>query len=138
MSAFTGPLDLRHHHANWRTWELLEPLCYELGEEGSGRTITVPAGFVTDGASVPRALWAFLPTWGSYSRAAVIHDYLLHRLAVGNPHPEAPTRADADRVFDEAVCVCGTPRLVRWFLAVGVRLGSIYARHRRRKWATAK
>jgi len=132
MSAFTGPLALLHHHADWRRWELLQPLCYELGEKGSGRTITAPEGFITDGASVPRFLWAFLPTWGSYSRAAVIHDYLLWRIARGDPHPEAPTRAEADRVFDEAVCVCGTPRPVRWFLSVGVRLGSIHARYRRK------
>lgn len=40
------------------------------------QTITVHAGFVTDFASTPRALWAVLPPFGTYQRAAVIHDYL--------------------------------------------------------------
>jgi hypothetical protein len=38
--------------------------------------VTVPAGFVTDFASTPRAIWAVIPPFGNYQRAAVIHDYL--------------------------------------------------------------
>ena len=41
-------------------------------------TITVPAGFRTDFASVPRALWSILPPWGKYSPAAVVHDWLYY------------------------------------------------------------
>jgi hypothetical protein len=128
VSAFTGPLTITHVDVDWRLWILEQPLCYEVGEEGSGRTITAPTGFRTDGASVPRFLWAVLPTWGSYSRAAVIHDYLLDCLASGKPHPEAPTRADADHVFREAMIVCGVPPLLRGLLSFGVWLGSLTAR----------
>ena len=39
--------------------------------------IKVPAGFITDGASVPRALWWLFPPTGRYFQAAVVHDYLL-------------------------------------------------------------
>ena len=38
-------------------------------------TITVPTGFVTDLASVPRAMWAFIATF-DVARAAIIHDLL--------------------------------------------------------------
>ena len=39
-------------------------------------TISIPQGFITDGASIPRFFWnIFIPT-GPYFQAAVIHDYL--------------------------------------------------------------
>ena len=38
-------------------------------------TITVPKGFVTDLASVPRAMWAFLAPF-DVARAAIVHDLL--------------------------------------------------------------
>jgi hypothetical protein len=38
--------------------------------------VTVPAGFATDFASVPRAFWRIIPPWGKYNRAAVVHDWI--------------------------------------------------------------
>jgi len=38
--------------------------------------VTVPAGFVTDLASIPRLFWQALRPEGRYSFAAVVHDYL--------------------------------------------------------------
>lgn len=35
----------------------------------------VPAGFISDGASVPRLLWAFLDPAGEAFEAAIVHDY---------------------------------------------------------------
>jgi hypothetical protein len=38
---------------------------------------TVPKGFITDGASIPRFLWAFFtPFEGDTLAAALVHDYL--------------------------------------------------------------
>lgn len=42
----------------------------------SGREFTVPAGFITDLASIPRFFWRILPPFGRYTAAAVLHDYL--------------------------------------------------------------
>jgi hypothetical protein len=53
---------------------LLRDLRYEIG--GSQLYITVPAGFVTDFASVPQEFWSVLAPNDRYSRASVIHDYL--------------------------------------------------------------
>jgi len=58
---------------------------------GSEQPIVVPAGFVTDFASVPRAFWAGLSPHGQYSRAAVLHDFLYWT--------QSCTRAQADRLF---------------------------------------
>ena len=40
--------------------------------------VAVPAGFVTDGASVPRCFWWLFPPVGRYFLAAVVHDWLLN------------------------------------------------------------
>jgi hypothetical protein len=52
---------------------LAEPLAITLF---SGRMITIPAGFPTDGASVPRWLQGLFPAIGDHLLADVIHDYL--------------------------------------------------------------
>ncbi|WP_407073743.1 DUF1353 domain-containing protein [Pseudoxanthomonas mexicana] len=38
--------------------------------------VSVPVGFVTDLASIPRVFWSILPTNGRYAHSAVVHDYL--------------------------------------------------------------
>lgn len=61
--------------ADNREWVLHEELAYSVGE--SGVEIRVPAGFVTDFASIPQPLWSLgLSPNGTYSRAAIVHDYL--------------------------------------------------------------
>ena len=38
---------------------------------------TIPKGFITDGASIPRIFWSIFPPYRSeYFSAVVIHDYL--------------------------------------------------------------
>ncbi len=129
MSAFTGPLTITEYHAAEFLWAIEQPLVYEIGELGSGEIIEVPNGFVTDGASIPRILWVFLPSWGTYSRAAVVHDFLCALLDRGMPHPLAPTRRDADRIFAEAMQVCGVILPLRIILWIGVRIGGILPGH---------
>src|SRR5688500_11341220 len=64
---------------------------YPLVCDIDGTAYTVPAGFVTDFASVPRILWNILPPYGKHSRAAVLHDWLYVTGIVD--------RATADRIF---------------------------------------
>ncbi len=54
----------------------------------------VPAGFVSDGASVPRLFWPLFPPMGRYFKAALVHDYLLEQ--------QIP-RKTADQVFKVAL-----------------------------------
>jgi hypothetical protein len=125
MSSFTAQLTITEVALNWRVWRIEQNFTYEVGDKGSGRFITVPAGFQTDGASVPQILWAMFPAWGSYSRAAVIHDLLCHQINIGLPHPEAKTRKEADAIFMEAMIVCGTGWFTRRILFLGARFGGI-------------
>ena len=53
---------------------LMENLTYRVGT--TSHVIVVPAGFVTDFASTPRAIWSVLPPTGRYQQAAIVHDFL--------------------------------------------------------------
>jgi hypothetical protein len=53
---------------------LVADLTYRIGT--TNFVIVVPAGFVTDFASTPRAIWAVIPPTGQYQLAAVVHDFL--------------------------------------------------------------
>lgn len=54
--------------------KLVEDLVYE--SDVLGETVTVPKGYVTDFASVPRYPIIFWATGDTAHKAAVIHDYL--------------------------------------------------------------
>ena len=70
-------------------WVLLRPLEYRIGD--TGLVMRIPQGFVTDFASIPRALWQLYPPHGRYSRAALIHDYLYWK--------QHCTREQADQIM---------------------------------------
>jgi len=56
---------------------LLKPITWKPNADQAGYpTVTVPAGFVTDFASIPRAFWSLLPPDGLYTYPAILHDYL--------------------------------------------------------------
>jgi hypothetical protein len=93
-------------------WRLLEDFVYHSDVVGS---IIVPAGFVTDFASVPRVPVAFWFVGDTAHLAAVVHDYLYSTGIF--------PKATADRVFLEAMAVTGIPHWRRWLMYLGVRWG---------------
>jgi hypothetical protein len=73
VSQFLTTLDCRETDEFGGLWTLLAPLAYD--SEIVGGIITVPAGFVTDFASVPRYLpIAYAAEAGKGNKAAVVHD----------------------------------------------------------------
>lgn len=95
------------------TWILTSDLIYHSWV--LKRTITVPAGFVTDFASVPRLPIAFLLAGDEGHAAAVLHDWLYTA--------HICTRAEADEVFLEALEIGGEPWWRRNLMWLGVRVG---------------
>jgi hypothetical protein len=79
--------------------------------------ITVPAGFVTDGASVPRLFWNILGPFGSYFEPAIVHDYLY------SVHNTKYTRPQCDAIFLEAMACANVPWFRRNLIYRCVRLG---------------
>jgi len=125
MSQFTSKLVVEDDDGF--PFVLKEPLVYQ--SDGLRTTLTIPAGFKTDFASIPRVLWNILAPVGSYDRAAVVHD-LLYQQAPKVPSadgdfnsPARCSRKQADDTLLEAMEVCGTGRVVRWAIYAGVRAG---------------
>ena len=60
-----------------------------------GKTLIIPSGFKSDGASVPRFFWriVFPPGDSRALRAAFAHDYIYRT------HPENWKRKEADKMF---------------------------------------
>lgn len=73
MSKFTTPLIMELISA--KRWIIRETFEYHVGNHPSDEIISVPEGFETDLASIPRGFWWILPPHGKYGKAAVIHDY---------------------------------------------------------------
>lgn len=50
---------------------------YKVLKEITYKDVTVPVGYTTDGASIPRIFWSFWPPNRSdYLPAAIVHDYM--------------------------------------------------------------
>lgn len=133
---FDSELSIRG--AGPRTWELTMPLIWT-GTKGD--TFVVPTGFVTDFASVPRFLHWLVSPYGAYTRAAVLHDWLLVSLAdwqrqVDNgggmaghdwPTAEPPANSrDADGIFRRVMEDLGVPWSTRWLMWAAVRAAALF------------
>jgi hypothetical protein len=114
MSAFTENMIVSPLPSG-RTWVLRKQFSYDVGTKGSGETIKVQAGFITDFASVPRLFWWIFPKWGKYGNAAVIHDYLYW------VQEEKYPKERADEIFLEAMMVLNTGKLTADILYCAVK-----------------
>jgi len=94
-----------------------EPLTY--------RTITVPAGFASDGTSRPWVLGWIFPRFGVFINASILHDYLYWS------QPLARYIADAD--FNEAMRFLDVPTYRRKLMYKGVRMFGWISWHRNKK-----
>ena len=129
MSRFLDPL--RVEQLEGGRWLTLAPLRY--GSDLLGCTLTVPARFITDFASVPRWLpLTWYLTGDTAHRPAAIHDWIYQRHVA-----EGIDRARADAVLYEAMGVDEIEPVPDWqrgLIWAGVRAGGWVAwrRHERR------
>jgi Protein of unknown function (DUF1353) len=104
------------------TWELTAPLTWT-GRLGD--VFTVPVGYVTDFASVPRPLHWLISPYGAYTRAAVVHDYLITD-RINHPDPALRvTSMDTDNIFRVIMADLGVPWAKRWTMWAAVRAASL-------------
>jgi hypothetical protein len=106
-----------------------------------GDTFTVPVSFLTDFATVPRFLHWKISPYGAYTRAAVLHDWLLVSLADWQEQVEAseggllgsapPANSrDADGIFRRVMQDLGVPWDTRWTMWAAVRWASLFTSRR--------
>lgn len=112
MSRFMSALRVERTAPGSSDWILTSDLVFL--SDVLKRQITVPAGFVTDFASVPRLPLAFLLFGRVADEAAAVHDYLY---STGSC-----SRKLADEVFAEASKACGVSAWRRGPMWLGVRL----------------
>lgn len=112
---FIGDVVVKPCRPEGKRWELVQPFVYQ----GATDRFTVPAGFTTDFASVPRFFVWLLPRYGRWTEAAILHDYLWDLARKGEFR-----KSDADGIFNRAMRELGVPYLRRWAMWAAVRWAS--------------
>lgn len=95
-----------------KSWVLLDSFQYLDDEAG---LVTVPVGFLTDFASVPRLPLTFALVGAYGHAAAALHDWMY---ASGKY-----SRKQSDKVFKNALRSSGIARWRAWIMWTGVRVG---------------
>jgi len=103
-------------------WVTLEPITY--GEW------TVPAGTVTDLASVPRVAVWLIARFGRWVPGAIWHDDALEKLV---KHGRMSS-VECDELFRQALEELDTPPVRAWLMWLGVRWGAAFSSYRRAGW----
>lgn len=110
--SFESPLVVEY--LDGHDWIVREPFSYVSPRVA----IHIAAGFHTDFASIPRALWRWMPpTDHRIAKPAVIHDYLYRTPGM------AFTRQQADYELREAMACIGTSKFDRSIVYYAVRAG---------------
>lgn len=115
MPQFMNQLEVKFFEegASRSRWMLTQPFSYksDLWDE----VITVPQGFITDLASVPRLPLAYWVAGGVGNKAAVVHDWLYSKYC-----EILMDRKVADKIFLEAMKLDGVWGWRRWLMYTAV------------------
>jgi len=111
-------------------YETLPGFRYYIGSENSNEYVDVETGFLTDGATVPRALWWLLPPIDEYSQATTLHDklcrtYTITRVVNGIATTVPITRKRIDEILKEAMDVLEVTPWKKKAIMIGVNLNRI-------------
>jgi hypothetical protein len=106
---FTTKLIVSEHENG--SWRLEQPLVYV----GAKEQFTVPAGFLTDFASVPKMFWNIIPPTGKHTKAAVLHDWFYRE-------PTGVSQKDGDGIFRRIMREEGVGKSKRYVMWSMVRM----------------
>lgn len=99
---------------------------YYIGHENSSKWVTVPKGFLTDGASIPKIFQWLLNPYGEYAQAATLHDWLCEHYYIYVSHPtqgcvtSVVDRKEIDRIMYEAMRVLDVAAWRRNLIQIGL------------------
>jgi hypothetical protein len=113
LKASSGFLYLGRFHD--RMYFLVEEIHWTPVSPSKGPKLTVPRGFVTDLASIPRTFWSIFPPDGAYAQPAVVHDYMYWT--------QKHSREVADEVFYEGMLDMKVPKAQAKLIHEAVRAG---------------
>ncbi|MNC25969.1 hypothetical protein D3C87_600930 [compost metagenome] len=110
-------------------YRVAESFRYYLGEKYAEQWVYIPAGMLTDLASIPRIVWNILPPTGKYGAAAIVHDRLCNTLQITvEGKLQSISRERADGILGEAMEVLQVPWLKRVTISSAVALHRIFRR----------
>jgi hypothetical protein len=118
---------------------------------GKDIEVEIEEDFETDLATSPRIFWAWVPPFGAYEAAAILHDYLLKLLEryykamqaritkdgwLGvHDVPKPPVSSvDADGWFRRVMRESGVGFVKRWSMWTAVRWAALFSDYRRAGW----
>ena len=108
-------------------YQITQSFRYYLSEDQKDVWGYVPAGFLTDGASVPRPLWWLIAPFGVHGQAAVLHDILCETGTMfRNEIPYEVSRKEADQIFRDAMKATRVSWWKRNLMYGAVRLWSTF------------
>lgn len=92
--------------------------------DGTVEYITIPEGFVTNLASVPRWLWWLIPPHGESAAASALHDYMYFFLDYYRGVDDKRARAAVDATFlINLIMAPGIKQWQAWLMYQAVRWG---------------
>jgi hypothetical protein len=122
--AYAAPESKVLGYSVWREYN-----AYYFYPDPSDLTTYVPvrAGFLSDGASVPRPFWWLIPPWGRYGQAAVTHDHLCETgtMVVKGQVTTLTDRSQVDKLFKEAMIASGVSAWKRNLMYISVRVYAV-------------
>lgn len=105
-----------------------EPFIYHIEDFPSNKIVKVPAAFLTDGATIPRAFWCWASPIGRHAQAAILHDYLCEYLTIQvDGVPTRITRKEADRIFRDSLLFLGVSKSKANMMYAGVSTYRVFA-----------
>lgn len=120
-------------------WRNIQTFRYYIGDVGSDEWVDVLAGNLSDGASVPFPVTAFIPAWGSYSQNVLLHDHLCNTyektVRINGVETKVNiTRAEIDAIFHESMCVSNVEKWRRDLIMAGINTYRVVTRPKRPKY----
>ena len=109
--------NLETEKIGYKLWRVTRPLMFSTPVG----LLTVPVGFITDGASCPGFLYTLCPPMaGSHVESAVLHDFLYSK---DSDDDAMCSRKAADLYFLNAMIANGTGKMRAKTIYYGVRAG---------------
>lgn len=111
------PLDLDLRYIDGRNWRILNEFIFE-SPSPDFPSVLIPAGFITDFASIPRLFWRWMPpTDRRIGKIAVVHDWYYRSPEI------SVSREQADNALRAGMKVLGANRFDREVVYYAVRAG---------------
>lgn len=113
---------------NQREAVLEKEYSFSIDYKDTKYTITIPSGYVWDGATIPRIAWSIvgLTPFGIHDEATLIHDYLYEcegELDEVKPHI---TRKFVDKLFIDMLRKLGYTKTQLKIINFFIRIGGFY------------